>query len=50
MFIELGVYKEVINGKVLLIFDCGVGNYVLLVNYKYCISVEIVIVIVIDWG
>lgn len=49
MFIEFGVYKEVINGKVLLIFDCGVGNYVLLVNYKYCIS-GIVIVIVIDWG
>lgn len=49
MFIEFGVYKEVIYGKVLLIFDCGVGNYVLLVNYKYCIS-GIVIVIVLDWG
>lgn len=38
LFIESGVYKEVINGKVLLISDCGVGNYAPSVNHKHCIS------------
>lgn len=48
LFIESGVYKEVIYGKVLLISDCGVGNYAPSVNHKHCISAETVTVTATD--